>query len=59
MDGLGQRLAQLSNGQIDAAAVDAFAAAYRDSAEHLAEQMLQLLILDESLTQLSRLAARD
>ncbi|OQS43746.1 asparagine synthase (glutamine-hydrolyzing) [Chromobacterium haemolyticum] len=59
MDGLGERLARLSRGQLDAAAVDAFAAAYRNGAEHLAEQMLQLLILDESLRQLSLLAAQN
>ncbi|OWY37423.1 asparagine synthase (glutamine-hydrolyzing) [Xenophilus sp. AP218F] len=56
-DGLGQRLAALTAGQLDAGAVDAFARAYRDGAEHLAEQMLQLLILDQSLGQLQRLAA--
>ncbi|KJH69054.1 asparagine synthase (glutamine-hydrolyzing) [Chromobacterium violaceum] len=54
-DGLGARLAEASGGQLDAGAVDAFARAYRDGAGHLAEQMLQLLILDESLAQLRRL----
>ncbi|WP_338092967.1 asparagine synthase-related protein [Chromobacterium amazonense] len=54
-DGLGARLAEASGGQLDAGAVDAFARAYRQGAGHLAEQMLQLLILDESLAQLRRL----
>ncbi|MEN3812183.1 hypothetical protein ABD440_17440, partial [Chromobacterium piscinae] len=54
-DGLGARLAAATEGQLDAAAVDAFAQAYRDGAGHLAEQMLQLLILDQSLAQLRQL----
>jgi asparagine synthase (glutamine-hydrolysing) len=53
--GLGARLSALSSGQLDASSVDAFADAYRSGAEHLAEQILQLLILDESLAQLQRL----
>ncbi|WP_265584081.1 asparagine synthase-related protein [Chitinimonas koreensis] len=55
--GLGGRLAAASDGLLDAAAVDAFAAAYQAGDEALAEQLLQLLILDESLAQLRRLAA--
>jgi len=54
-NGLGSRLNRLSDGQLDAVAVDAFAQAYRGGKEALAEQMLQLLILDESLTQLDAL----
>jgi asparagine synthase (glutamine-hydrolysing) len=59
-DGLGARLQDLSGGQLACAAVDAFARRYLDGIEPLAEQVLQLLILDESLAQLltcSRTAA--
>ena len=52
-EGLGARLARASAGQLDARAVDQFARHYRDGAEHAAEQVLQLLILDESLGQLA------
>jgi asparagine synthase (glutamine-hydrolysing) len=55
--GLGVRLRESSAGQLDAAAVDAVAATYLAGHEHLAEQVLQLLILDESLAQLAALAA--
>ncbi|WP_159874753.1 asparagine synthase (glutamine-hydrolyzing) [Aquitalea denitrificans] len=53
--GLGSRLHRLTDALLDATAVDAFAQAYRGGKEALAEQMLQLLILDESLTQLDAL----
>ena len=53
-DGLGRRLEDLTSGQLQAAAVDRFAQHYRAGAESLAEQVLQVLILDESLSQLSR-----
>lgn len=53
--GLGSRLNRLTDGLLDATAVDAFAQTYRGGKEALAEQMLQLLILDESLTQLDAL----
>jgi asparagine synthase (glutamine-hydrolysing) len=52
-DGLGERLQSLTGGQLAREPVEAFARHYRDGAEHLAEQVLQLLILDESLAQLS------
>jgi asparagine synthase (glutamine-hydrolysing) len=55
--GLGARLSRLSDGRLDAAAIDKFVAAYLNGVEHLAEQMLQLLILDESLEQLTGLRA--
>ncbi|MFN2643548.1 MAG: asparagine synthase (glutamine-hydrolyzing) [Burkholderiales bacterium] len=54
-DGLGARLERSSAGQLKAQAVERFAARYLAGAEHAAEQILQLLILDESLAQLSRL----
>ncbi|MBS4099345.1 MAG: asparagine synthase (glutamine-hydrolyzing) [Sulfuricella sp.] len=53
--GLGSRLEALSAGQIDAEAADALVARYRVE-EGLAEQVLQLLVLDESLAQLRALA---
>jgi asparagine synthase (glutamine-hydrolysing) len=52
--GLGERLRESSGGQLAAAPVDAFVRHYLDGAEPLAEQVLQLLILDESLAQLRR-----
>jgi asparagine synthase (glutamine-hydrolysing) len=52
--GLGQRLEVLTDGQIAAGATDALAARYSHE-ESLAEQVLQLLILDESLAQLRAL----
>jgi asparagine synthase (glutamine-hydrolysing) len=55
-DGLGTRLERSTGGQLAARPVDAFVRRYADGAEHLAEQMLQLVILDESLTQLSEVA---
>jgi len=51
-DGLGERLERLTGGQLLRSPVDAFARHYREGAEPLAEQVLQLFILDESLAQL-------
>jgi asparagine synthase (glutamine-hydrolysing) len=56
LDGLGRRLQDRSAGQLAAGRVDSFARRYVAGAEPLAEQVLQLLILDESLAQLSRVA---
>jgi asparagine synthase (glutamine-hydrolysing) len=50
-------LAQLTGGQLDAARIGAMLAAYRTTPA-LAEQVLSLLILDESLRQLAAEAAR-
>jgi len=55
-DGLGERLSALSAGQLAAPRVDRFVAAWRGGSGDLAEQLLQLLILDESLCQLAELA---
>jgi asparagine synthase (glutamine-hydrolysing) len=55
-DGLGTRLERSTVGQLGARPVDAFVRRYADGAERLAEQVLQLLILDESLAQLSQVA---
>jgi asparagine synthase (glutamine-hydrolysing) len=52
-DGLGARLERTSGGQLSAAAVDRFVRRYLAGKERAAEQVLQLLILDESLAQLS------
>ena len=52
LEGLGARLEHSSAGQLPARPVDAFLSYYRKGAEHAAEQVLQLLILDESLAQL-------
>jgi asparagine synthase (glutamine-hydrolysing) len=57
LPGLGARLARLTRGQLDASRVDAFAQAYANGRRDLAEQLLQLVILDESLAQLTALAA--
>ena len=53
--GLGKRLAEASHGQLDAAAVDGLVAAYRGGSTKLGENVLQLLMLDESLAQLRSL----
>ena len=50
--GLGQRLADASHGQLDALAVNAFVDLYQSGCHDLAENVLQLLVLDESLSQL-------
>ena len=55
MGGLGARLERLTGGQLAARPVDAFVEHYRRGAERAAEQVLQLLILDSSLGQLSAL----
>jgi len=56
-EGLGNRLQDLTAGQLTAGPVDAFVRHYLDRAEHAAEQVLQLLILDESLCQLRAIRA--
>lgn len=52
LDGLALRLANASDGALDADRLDAFLSLYRAGDEALAEGVLQLLILDESLRQL-------
>lgn len=60
IDGLGLRLSAQSGNQIHIAAVDELTQRHRNGDEHFAEQLLQLLILDESLHQLEKIAvARD
>jgi len=59
LESLGARLARVSSGMLDASRVDAFVAAWRNGRAGFAEQVLQLVILDESLAQLAALVARD
>ena len=54
IEGLGQRLEQLTNGQINARRIEQLGDEYRHRPA-LAEQMLQLLILDAALAQLTKL----
>lgn len=54
-DGLGERLEKLTNGQISAKRTEALVAEYQRRPA-LAEQMLQLIILETSLSQLKALA---
>lgn len=56
MPGIGGRLANLSGGLLEAARVDRFIAAWQDGRNGFAEQVLQLVLLDESLAQLDALA---
>jgi asparagine synthase (glutamine-hydrolysing) len=55
LDGLGERLSARTGGQLRTEAIRALALAYYRGAHHLAEQLLQLYILDESLAQLDDL----
>jgi asparagine synthase (glutamine-hydrolysing) len=54
-DGLGERLESMTDGLLLGTAVTEMAEAYNSGEESLAEGMLQLLILDESLLQLDGL----
>ena len=58
MPDLGERLATRTSGQLIAERTDAFVAAWRRSRPGAAEQVLQLVLLDESLAQLAALAAQ-
>jgi len=48
----GERLSETTARQLDPNAVNAMVERYKQGARHMAEQILQLLILDESLRQL-------
>ena len=52
LDGIGARLQQSTGGQIDAARTQQLVDAFLAGNDARAEQVLQLLILDTSLTQL-------
>jgi asparagine synthase (glutamine-hydrolysing) len=54
---LGLRLQRLTGGQLAGERVGTFARTYRDGERSLAEQLVQLVILDESLAQLTAQAA--
>ncbi|MEO6024903.1 MAG: asparagine synthase (glutamine-hydrolyzing) [Burkholderiales bacterium] len=56
VEGLGARLTAHSGAQLNAQCINQLAARYYAGEEHFAEQLLQLLILDESLAQLTVLA---
>ena len=56
LDGLAQRLDQVSSGQLAHDRVDRFLQAWRQERKSLDEQVFQLLVLDASLAQLSQLA---
>jgi asparagine synthase (glutamine-hydrolysing) len=56
MPELPARLAQRTEGWLSAARIRAFVDRYRAGGGHLSEQMLQLLMLDESLSQLDALS---
>jgi asparagine synthase (glutamine-hydrolysing) len=51
-DGLGTRLESATGGQLDATAVDLYSTRFLHAKDSPAEQLLQLLVLDESLRQL-------
>jgi asparagine synthase (glutamine-hydrolysing) len=57
LPGLGGRLTRLTSGQLLAPRVEAFVRAWRRGSNGLGEQLLLLLILDESLRQLETLCA--
>ena len=52
-DGLGERLSEMTGEQLSMAGVNRIAASYLAGEEALAEQVLQLMILDESLAQIT------
>jgi asparagine synthase (glutamine-hydrolysing) len=58
IDGLGGRLNTVTGGQIDADCVDGMVRLYRGGNKHLAEQVLQLLLLEISLQQLKAIASQ-
>ena len=57
--GLGARISAVTSGQLSAPRLDAYVNAWRGGQKGLGEQILQLVILDESLAQLAALAAQD
>jgi asparagine synthase (glutamine-hydrolysing) len=57
--GLGGRLAGATDGMLSAARIDAFVAGWRQGMSGVSEQLLQFVLLDESLAQLVALAQQD
>lgn len=58
VEGLGSRLSALTGNLLKKAPIDKLASAYYGGSPHLAEQLLQILLLDESLRQLDRLRSQ-
>jgi asparagine synthase (glutamine-hydrolysing) len=56
LGGLGRRLQDVTSHQLSGPSIDAYVAAWTGGEKRLAEQVLQLVILDESLAQLAKLA---
>lgn len=56
--GLGSRLSTLTRGQLSSSRIDRFVTTWLGSGGRFDEQLLQLLILDESLAQLAALSAQ-
>ena len=56
LGGLGERLQDTTSGQLSRHGIDALIAAWTSGENRFAEQVLQLVILDESLAQLANLA---
>jgi asparagine synthase (glutamine-hydrolysing) len=56
LGGLGERLQNTTSGQLARHSIDALIAAWTGGENRFAEQVLQLVILDESLAQLANLA---
>ncbi|HEY8623661.1 MAG TPA: asparagine synthase (glutamine-hydrolyzing) [Casimicrobiaceae bacterium] len=56
LGGLGERLQDTTSGQLSRHSIDALIAAWTSGENRFAEQVLQLVILDESLAQLANLA---
>jgi asparagine synthase (glutamine-hydrolysing) len=59
MPDLGRRLAHRTAGLLEASRIDAFISAWQGGRAAIAEQVLQLLLLDESLDQLAALCLVD
>jgi asparagine synthase (glutamine-hydrolysing) len=56
LGGLGERLQNTTSGQLSSHSIDALIASWTSGEHRLAEQVLQLVILDASLAQLADLA---
>lgn len=59
LEGLGRRLQDVTSARLSGRGVDTYVAAWASGGKRLAEQVLQLVILDESLAQLANLARID
>jgi asparagine synthase (glutamine-hydrolysing) len=59
LEGLGRRLQDVTSERLSGRGVDTYVAAWASGGKRLAEQVLQLVILDESLAQLTNLARID